>query len=165
MPPNNSQLEYLNYRKTVRNNESSQNLQQRPEQGMRNPLNHVPQNHDNFIPQSSVAHDLIYDKTHDHRGPLTLNSRFRMIDTYDFAQKDNKAVRTRNRPICKWWLKNQCNSDVCIYRHSEHEILNRSSQRSHANYVKSNRPECRYHLQGRCWFGENYCRNLHPKEY
>ena len=107
---------------------------------------------------------------------ITLDSRFTVHrlrnkslkntnhDVYDFAQKDNPKLRTKNRPICKWYLKNKCHSDVCIYQHPERKPASSDSisleDISDTELTDRPREICRYHLQGRCWFGHN-CKNLH----
>ena len=72
--------------------------------------------------------------------------------------------RTKNRPVCPWFLENKCHSDVCVYKHpSEHRdeskiSLDVSSTKSN-EYVTI----CKYSLENRCWFGEQ-CRNVHPNK-
>ena len=120
---------------------------------------------------TNIAKDLQRDQTFDHGVPVTLDSRFtrhnyhdqRSMDSYDFVKKDNRLERTRNRPVCKWYLRNECNSEVCIYRHPESEET--SDPTPVSKEQNSNRPVCRYYLQNRCWFGDWHCRNRHPKEY
>ena len=101
--------------------------------------------------------------------PLNHQRRQRnQVDYYDFAKKDSNTLRTKGRPICPWFLKNKCFSDVCIYHHpSNKENLQQSNSLTldDISDTKSNYdspPICTYHLQKRCWFGE-HCKNLHPQ--
>ena len=111
---------------------------------------------------------------------MTLNTRFspktkrqyrpKLIDHYDFALKDNRKLRTKNRPICPWYQKNQCHSDVCVYQHPENnEQRNKQGvtlddiSDTTSNYEMP-QEICRYHLQNRCWFGSS-CHNKHVNNY
>ena len=177
-PPNelrldNIQLEYQrNYRKSFENEKRVPNYIQRLQQNHQQNVNiNNDQNAQHHQPMSNIAKDLQRDQTFDHGEPVTLDLRFtrhnyhgnRSIDSYDFAKKDNRLERTRDRPICKWYLRNECNSDVCIYRHpAPGETSNPTPVSKQQN---SNRPVCRFYLQDRCWFGDWHCRNRHPKEY
>ena len=111
---------------------------------------------------------------------MTLNARFtpktkrqqrpKITDYYDFALKDNRNLRTKNRPICPWYQKNQCNSDVCVYQHPQN-IEPRNEQGITLDDISDTtsiheRPReiCWYHLQKRCWFGSS-CYNKHVNNY
>ena len=161
------QLEYQsNYRKTIENNKHVPNYLQRLEQNTPIVNMNIDRNCQNHQPMlTNIAKDLQSDQTFNNGVPVTLNLRFkrhRSTDTYDFTKNDNKKERTRNRPVCKWYLRNECNSEVCIYNHPEPEETSNPIPETKQN---SNRPVCRYYLQNRCWFGDWHCRNHHPKQY
>ena len=165
----NSQLEHQQiYRRTFQNFKTVPNYLQRLE---KRPINPTPPNDADISHNSiKIIQDLHNYQPANDRNPLSLHSRFTMqnripsptLDAYDFAAKDNNNERTRNRPVCKWWLRNQCNSEVCIYRHSESDEISGTNTYSAKT---SNRQICRYAQQNRCWFGEWHCRNLHPGQY
>ena len=80
-------------------------------------------------------------------------------------REEKEYERTKNRPICPWFLENKCYSNVCIYKHpsnptNESEItLDDISSTTSKDYGTI----CKYHLEGRCWFGEQ-CRNIHKNK-
>ena len=111
---------------------------------------------------------------------MTLNTRFKptakphqrrqIVDYYDFALRDNRSLRTKNRPVCPWYIKNKCHSDVCVYQHpekpesrNEQGITLDDISDTSSNYEKPVEI-CRYHLQKRCWFGSS-CFNKHVNDY
>ena len=107
---------------------------------------------------------------------ITLHTRFTpktksfhrspKIDYYDFALKDNRRLRTKNRPICPWFQKNKCHSDVCVYQHpdkSNDQVITLDDISDTSSNYEQPKEICRYHLQNRCWFGTS-CYNKHENE-
>ena len=184
-----NQMNYLNnYRNSKLNLVRNPNYIEKNHSNQQPNINLVvenPQNHQTEqIQQQHGApnekqNEYILRPTESMNPHITLDSRFTVHrfrrkssrnqknDNYDFALRDNPKERTKGRPICKWYLKDKCHSDVCVYRHPNKDSANNDETISLDDIsdteLRTNAPQeiCRYYLQNRCWFGHS-CKNLHP---
>ena len=80
-------------------------------------------------------------------------------------QREKEYERTKNRPICPWYLENKCYSNVCVYKHPPKPTNESKISLDDVSSTTSNDNGeiCKYHLEGRCWFGVQ-CRNIHENK-